>query len=41
MTDISPHFEKAKAKLKAERDLMAQHVREEIAQSKRKVLSKV
>ena len=39
--DISSHFEKAKAELQAERDSMAQKVKEEIAQSKRKALTKV
>lgn len=37
--DISSHFEKAKAELKAERDSMAQKIKEEVAQSKRKALS--
>lgn len=41
MSDISNHFEKAKAKLQSERDSMAQRIKEEIAQSKRKALSKV
>jgi hypothetical protein len=41
MTDISSQFEKARAELQAERDSMAQKVKEEIAQSKRKALSKV
>jgi F0F1-type ATP synthase membrane subunit b/b' len=41
MTDISSQFEKAKAELQAERDSMVQKVKEEIAQSKRKALSKV
>ncbi|AIF85305.1 hypothetical protein NTE_03276 [Candidatus Nitrososphaera evergladensis SR1] len=39
--DITNHFEKAKAQLKSERDSMEQKVKEEIAQSKRKALSKV
>jgi hypothetical protein len=41
MTDIPSQFEKAKTELQAERDSMAQKVKEEIAQSKRKALSKV
>ncbi|HEX6067820.1 MAG TPA: hypothetical protein VFZ05_03380 [Nitrososphaera sp.] len=45
MSDISNHFEKAKAELKAElkaeRDSMAQKVKDDVAQSKRKALSKV
>lgn len=41
MSDISSHFEKAKADLKAERDSMAQKVRDDVAQSKRKALSRV
>lgn len=40
-TDISSHFEKAKAQLKSERDSLEQTVKEEIAQSRRKALSKV
>ncbi len=39
-TDISNHFEKAKAELQAERDSMAQKIKEEIAQSKRKAMTK-
>lgn len=41
MSDISQHFEKAKAELKAEHDSMVQKVKDEIAQSKRKALSRV
>jgi hypothetical protein len=41
MSDISNQFEKARAQLKSERDSMAQKVKDEIAQSKRKALSKV
>ena len=40
MTDISSHFEKAKAQLKAEHDSMTQRLKEEIAESKRKALTK-
>jgi hypothetical protein len=40
MTDISSHFEKAKAQLKAEHDSMTQRLKEEIAASKRKALTK-
>ncbi|HEY7508418.1 hypothetical protein [Candidatus Nitrososphaera sp. FF02] len=40
MSDISNHFEKAKARLQSERDSMAQNVKEQVSQSKRKVLSK-
>jgi hypothetical protein len=39
--DISGHFERAKAQLKSEHDSMAQAVKEEVAASKRKALSKV
>ena len=41
MSDISNQFEKARAQLKSERDSMAQKVKDDIAQSKRKALSKV
>ncbi len=41
MSDISSQFEKARAQLKSERDAMAQKVKDDIAQSKRKALSKV
>jgi hypothetical protein len=42
MTDeISRYFEEAKARLKAEHDSMMQKLREDIAASKRNVLSKV
>lgn len=37
----SEYFEKAKAALKAERDAMIQQIRDELAASKRKALSKV
>jgi hypothetical protein len=40
MSEISGYFEKAKAELQSERDSMAQKVKEEIAQSKRKALNK-
>ena len=40
MSEISGHFEKAKAELQAERDSMTQKVKEEIAQSKRKAMTK-
>ena len=40
MTDISSHFEKAKAQLKAEHDSMTQRLKEEMAASKRKALTK-
>ena len=40
MSEISGHFEKAKAELQAERDSMAQKIKEEIGQSKRKALAK-
>jgi len=39
--DISGYFEKAKAQLKSEHESMAQRIKEEIAASKRKALSKV
>lgn len=39
--DISSHFEKAKAQLKSEHDSMTQRIREEVAASKRKAMSKV
>lgn len=39
--DISGYFEKAKAQLKSEHDSMAQSIKEEVAASKRKALSKV
>jgi hypothetical protein len=39
--DISGYFEKAKAQLKSEHDSMAQRIKEEVAASKRKALSKV
>jgi hypothetical protein len=41
MTDISSHFERAKRDLRDERDTMVHQVKEEIAQSKRKALSRV
>ena len=41
MSDISNQFENARAQLKSERDSMAQKVKDDIAQSKRKALSKV
>jgi hypothetical protein len=41
MTDISTHFEKAKAQLKSEHESMTQKIKEEVAASKRKALSKV
>lgn len=37
----SDYFEKAKAELKSERDSMVQRIKEEVAASKRKALSKV
>ena len=37
---ISDYFERARATLKTEHDSMVQKVREQIAQSKQKVLSK-
>jgi hypothetical protein len=39
--DISAYFEKAKAQLKSEHESMAQKIKEEVAASKRKALSKV
>jgi hypothetical protein len=39
--DISSYFEKAKTQLKSEHDSMVQRIKEEIAASKRKALSKV
>jgi hypothetical protein len=39
--DISGHFEKAKAQLKAEHDSMTQRIKEGVGASKRKALSKV
>jgi hypothetical protein len=41
MTDISTHFEKAKAQLKSEHESMTQKIKDEVAASKRKALSKV
>jgi hypothetical protein len=42
MTDeISNYFEKAKAQLKAEHDSMVEKIRDDIAASKRKALSKI
>jgi hypothetical protein len=42
MTDeISSYFEKAKAQLKTEHDSMVEKIRNNIAESKRKTLSKV
>jgi hypothetical protein len=41
MIDISNHVEKSKAELKAEHDSMVQKIKEEVAASKRKALSKV
>ncbi len=41
MTDITNHFEKSKAELKAEHDSMVQKIKEEVGTSKRKALSKV
>jgi len=38
---ISSHFEKARAMLKSEHDLMIQKVKEEISQSKQRTLSKI
>ena len=38
---ISGYFETAKAQLKAERDSMAQKIKEDVAASKRKALTKV
>ncbi len=38
---ISGYFEDAKAQLKAERDSMAQKIKEDVAASKRKALTKV
>jgi hypothetical protein len=39
--DISGYFEKAKTQLKSEHDSMVQRIKEEVATSKRKALSKV
>jgi len=39
--DISGYFEKAKTQLKSEHDSMVQRIKEEVAMSKRKALSKV
>jgi len=42
MTDIiSSHFEKAGSELKAEHDSMVQKIKEQVAASKHKTLSKV
>ena len=41
MTDISNHFEKSKAELKAEHDSMVQKVKDDVSASRRKALSKV
>lgn len=41
MSDISGRFEKAKSELKAERDSMTQKIKDEVAESKRKALSRV
>jgi hypothetical protein len=40
-SDISVHFEKARASLKAEHDSMVQKVKDEIKAGKQKALSKV
>jgi hypothetical protein len=39
--DISGHFEKSEAQLKSEHESMVQKIKEEVAASKRKALSKV
>jgi hypothetical protein len=39
--EISSYFEKAKTQLKTEHDSMVQKIRENIAESKRKTLSKI
>lgn len=41
MSDISGRFEKAEEELKAERDSMIQKIKDEVAQIKRKALSKI
>jgi hypothetical protein len=42
MTDeISSYFEKAKAQLKSEHDLLLEKIRDDVAASKRKALSKI
>ncbi len=41
MTEISGHVENAKEQLKSERDSLVQKVKDEIAATKRKALSKV
>ena len=38
---ISSHFEKARAMLKSEHDLMIQKIKEEISQIRQKALSKI
>jgi hypothetical protein len=38
---ISSYFEKARAVLKSEHDSMVQKIKEEISQSKQRVLSKI
>jgi hypothetical protein len=39
--DVSVYFEKAKTQLESEHDSMMQKIKEEVAASKRKALSKV
>jgi hypothetical protein len=39
--EISSYFEKAKAQLEAEHDSMVKKIRDDIAASKRKALSKI
>jgi hypothetical protein len=39
--EISSYFEKAKAELKAEHDSMVERIKDDIAASKRKALSKI
>ncbi|HEX2014350.1 MAG TPA: hypothetical protein VLA68_03900 [Nitrososphaera sp.] len=39
--DISGYFEKAKTQLRSEHESMVQKIKEEVAASKRKALSKV
>ena len=40
MTDITDHFAKSRSDLKAEHDLMVQKIKEEVAASRRKALTK-
>jgi ribosomal protein L17 len=40
-SDISTHYEKAKSELKATHDSMVQKIKEDLANSRRKAMSKI